>query len=951
MASEVAQAGIMRKLMDLIDSEDDRLSHQAFTVFLPLTDHPRSAALIGASDGVDFFLSHLDSPRRHIIRKDLISGLCQLSKEAVNRAKIRLLDGLKVFLESLRDDDLAEVQDRVISCLVNFLYDDVSLSAMLEEGLVDVLLTHLQRCGNYTSDLSVSVYESAVDLMQWIENSSINAAPSSRSAAADTLGGDDPSFHMGESSAEGSTCDFGSEEKLQQDELKACPETSQSEKPSSQTSETLRTESKSVDSVKDIAIKLLFDVDSTITATVSDNPREEEDAFGDGGEDLVDIESSPALVTVSEERSSVAGTAEKTYGEETESEVDSEADPPDTAGRQMYSMNSPTYQAETTWRMEDYHRGVTCLFYNTSLSPGSGTTCSDDSGSSVRFPYSPLSTLSYFSPSQSNQVSPSRSSPASSPAYSCATTLSPVHSPCGSEVASSPCRCPCCAGGVKSECLSPRSPSLGVSSPDWEQASSPFEKFDDPTPVFSSSEDDCAEDEDQRTDTGTGGGHSADGGMPSDSKLHFKLFMEKNYTAEEQAKEACWSQKPTADKTASQRMIIPQKSEDPISSQASEQVETSNTTVPPVQAVHDLDTDTSRNIHEDSFVKTASIEFDPTNSKATTHHIHSLDQPSVSWPAQEGMASEGAKWNWSHKENQQFLTRRHQSKNRFFKVHESSKDVDSEGELGVKGRKLQSRQGRHAPITQKNILILLSRLSVCDDLSKHLATSKVICCLTDYLAFATEPHDRCVRVLSRILSSPHCLAPLLMMYAPATLVKTLILDSHSTMVSRDAVLKAQGGQVGASRSSVSRRLSVEEQNMRSVMRRSKGVRQSLSTEAGLLMSRMRSNPSSNSTVVKSFSAPKDGHTSFESGKKPCSSERGPTVDKPDPHDSEPESHPKKSGHDLAKVGAKLLADLSSQAMSPYGEGVILHTFHRQPSSHQLAFATSLLFLQTHWYDY
>ena len=524
MASEVSRAGILKKLMELIDSEDDKLSHQAFTIFLPLTDHPQSAALIGASDGVDFFFSHLDSPRKHITRKELISGLCQLAREAVNRAKMRLLGGLKVFLESLQDDTLVEVQDRVISCLVNFLYDDISLSAMLEEGLVDVLLTHLQRCGGYTSDLSVNLYESTVELMQPVEKSSQCAAPHAPLAVVDVSGVNESSAPTSKSSDEGSTGDFGSKTTLPRVELATCAETSQLERCLFQTSET-SLGSTPISSTKNTAVKPSFDGGSLVKADVSHNqntPKEEQDAVADGVE-------------------------------------------------------------------------------------------------------------------------------------------------------------------------------------------------------------------------------------------------EESATA------------------------------------------------------------------------------------------------------------------------------------------------------------------------QTNILILLFRLSMCDDLSKHLSTSKVICCLTDHLALANEPHDRCVRILSRILSSPHCLTPLLKMCATATLVKMLMLDSDSTMASYDAVRGAAG-------SHVSRHLSCEEQDMKSLMRMSTGIARSFSTEATLPIPKVRSD----SNLMKSSSAFKAGHTSSESGRKHRSTKPGPNEDKPD-------SYPRKRSHDLARVGAKLLGDLSNQAMTPYGEGVILYTFHSAPASLQLVFATSLLFLQTHWY--
>nr|KAG5713132.1 hypothetical protein BaRGS_007659 [Batillaria attramentaria] len=166
MSSEVVRAGVMKKIIEMVNSDDDMLSHQAFTVLLPLTQHPHAAALIGASEGVPFFLDLLVSPRWQHSQKEVISGLCQLAKEAVNRVKIREGGGLKVFLKTLRDDNLDGVHDRVMSALVSFLYDDTSLDVMLEDGLVDVLLTHLQDCGGYTSETPVNFCQDAKELLE-----------------------------------------------------------------------------------------------------------------------------------------------------------------------------------------------------------------------------------------------------------------------------------------------------------------------------------------------------------------------------------------------------------------------------------------------------------------------------------------------------------------------------------------------------------------------------------------------------------------------------------------------------------------------------------------------------------------------------------------------------------------------------------------------------------------
>ncbi|KAK7794826.1 hypothetical protein R5R35_005973 [Gryllus longicercus] len=73
----------------------------------------------------------------------LISCLCLLCRESVNRAKIRRAGGLPIILSILRDCPKTSLQATALHALLLFVYDEVSLQELLKEGLITVLVTKL----------------------------------------------------------------------------------------------------------------------------------------------------------------------------------------------------------------------------------------------------------------------------------------------------------------------------------------------------------------------------------------------------------------------------------------------------------------------------------------------------------------------------------------------------------------------------------------------------------------------------------------------------------------------------------------------------------------------------------------------------------------------------------------------------------------------------------------
>ena len=84
-------------------------------------------------------------------------------------------------------------------------------------------------------------------------------------------------------------------------------------------------------------------------------------------------------------------------------------------------------------------------------------------------------------------------------------------------------------------------------------------------------------------------------------------------------------------------------------------------------------------------------------------------------------------------------------------------------------------------ITESNIMILLSRVSVKTDPSPHLLNPRAMSSLLCYLKYASLPIDRCARLLLRLCCNPLCFQRFLMMQVPALIVKHLVLEQDGTL--------------------------------------------------------------------------------------------------------------------------------------------------------------------------
>lgn len=938
MSSEVVRAGVLRKIMDMVNSEGGALSHQAFAVLLPLTQHPHAAAFIGASDGVPFFLHLLVSPQWQSSQKDVISALCQLAKEAVNRVKIREGGGLKVFLTTLRDDALAEVHDRVVSSLLSFLYDDASLDTLLGEGLVDILLTHLQHCGGYRSHTPIDFCQDAEDLLEFSQDfpsSTVQCTDSHRDISADhaSLAVHSPGY---------GNCPhcLSPQNKMHCDNTTSFP-------------------------IPKVRVR---------------EQREDSPAHSDAAKrvTLTDCKSGSDGCDNAEAEASLSAGCEAHEIRDSDVDNDKGAKPEKESSGHVYSMNSPTYRAETSWHMQNYQPGITCKSYLASdgnKRPGPGSWCSDDG--SVGSPYSPLSADSYYSPSYPGHFSPAGFSSATSPAHS-DTALSPPSSLCESLPATPKYSGPLSPGGVSADhrpSLSPLSGS-GTTSPEHSALST------EQRLLFSSSEEDSCDADDSeyfsssveplcnsetvplesaeihlsvRKDSmqtvslllaapksgvscqGRTGSHfkqeSAEPGpphSPPSTEIQTKHHVAW-YTSLSSASDISGSRNKTERK-------LPQ-----LISTTSEFAQGPKEILKMNKAIWSV-SDTGHDMHEAAAASSAAFKVNEPG-QLQGHAVQNLTTDS------DAGGKPGSSLCGKYTRVKRFLST------------ESDEDI-SEGEIGsshsAKRRKKLKQPGQYAAVTQNNILILFSRLSVRDDLSKHLATSKVVYCLLGHLAHAQDPQDRCVRILSRIMSNPHCLDSLLASCVPAVIVRSLIQDPklgispkaicNSNQERRSSLSAA--GRTPEQRMTRSRSLSDESGSAACTVNRRFSTSASFS-----LTSPAETSVSLSSRLETTLEPGHERHTGerretagavTDEGNR-CTKRSGADFEKLEGAEgSKAGGFKGRAAMDLPRTGVQLLGDLSSQATCPYGQGLLSHVLHRHSAPRQLVFATSLLFLVPYW---
>ncbi|XP_033361195.1 armadillo repeat-containing protein 5 [Bombus vosnesenskii] len=106
--------------------------------------------ILGNFGAIESFIA-LIKDRLELSKETLVS-LCLFCREAVNRAKIKMASGLELMLSLLKDTKIEKYHPMLLHALAQFVYDDPSITIMVKNGLLDVLVVRLKKM--VTEDVS-----------------------------------------------------------------------------------------------------------------------------------------------------------------------------------------------------------------------------------------------------------------------------------------------------------------------------------------------------------------------------------------------------------------------------------------------------------------------------------------------------------------------------------------------------------------------------------------------------------------------------------------------------------------------------------------------------------------------------------------------------------------------------------------------------------------------------
>ena len=154
---QVVSSAAIKEIVAIATSDaQSELGSQCLQTLYELIIHTNVRPVFGAADGIRIFTEKFKSEEIQTEKIAILNVLCLCSKESVNRVKLRENGVLQIFLESLQDHSFHKIHDRIISCLVCFIYDEAGFHILLEAGLVKILLKHLQRVAQFqTSEWTV----------------------------------------------------------------------------------------------------------------------------------------------------------------------------------------------------------------------------------------------------------------------------------------------------------------------------------------------------------------------------------------------------------------------------------------------------------------------------------------------------------------------------------------------------------------------------------------------------------------------------------------------------------------------------------------------------------------------------------------------------------------------------------------------------------------------------
>ncbi|XP_035723787.1 armadillo repeat-containing protein 5-like [Vespa mandarinia] len=99
--------------------------------------------ILGCSGAIEILISLISKHSK--LSKEILLSLCLFCREAVNRAKIRDNAGLELILTLLKKIEIEKYHPTLLHALAQFIYDDPSISIMIKNGLLDVLIIKLKK--------------------------------------------------------------------------------------------------------------------------------------------------------------------------------------------------------------------------------------------------------------------------------------------------------------------------------------------------------------------------------------------------------------------------------------------------------------------------------------------------------------------------------------------------------------------------------------------------------------------------------------------------------------------------------------------------------------------------------------------------------------------------------------------------------------------------------------
>jgi len=156
---QLVSEGALESIVALTTQNDshDIVSAAESLLLSIASDAPSLRPYLGRAGAVEYFIHQLEvvvtSDGMSLHKYRITNALCHCCRDANNRIRIREQGGLSVLTDLLRNSKLTNIHDRIISALVCFIYDDASIAVLLQTCLVSTLVSHLYRVAGVTNKL------------------------------------------------------------------------------------------------------------------------------------------------------------------------------------------------------------------------------------------------------------------------------------------------------------------------------------------------------------------------------------------------------------------------------------------------------------------------------------------------------------------------------------------------------------------------------------------------------------------------------------------------------------------------------------------------------------------------------------------------------------------------------------------------------------------------------